>query len=201
MKSLLSLALALLAFTPLAAAPKSEAPDMDSAAVRLLGRQLVRDVTSEKARKTVRGTHSLWVDVVVQKPEESSAFANLEQDLKLTDLEGTLRNEGFKVMDPKKKSLAVGLRPTLVLMVLRSPAGAEGVSQGFYLVVASAVQDVTPLGGSTFSTVTWAKYAQPVLFSGDEHKDVDNIRIAAREAVKAFVNAAQDNVTDSGTTK
>jgi hypothetical protein len=170
------------------------ATSLQEAAQRLMGRQALRDITSPKARKTVRGASSVWTDVVVQKPEASaaSAFANLEADLKLTDVEGQLRDAGFKVMDPKKRSLAIGLRPTLSLMVLRSPKGADGNAQGFYLVVANAVQDVQPLGGSTVSMVTWAQLGDPIAFSGDDHKDIDAIRLSAREVVKAFIRAAQD---------
>ena len=175
-------------------AAEAAATSLQEAAQRLMGRQALRDVTSDKAKKTVRGATAVWTDVVVQKPEAggASAFSNLEADLKLTDVEGQLRNAGFKVMDPKKRSLAIGLRPTLSLMVLRSPKGADGNAQGFYLVVANAVQDVQPLGGSVVSMVTWAQLGDPIAFSGDDHKDIDAIRLSAREVVKDFIRAAQD---------
>ena len=199
----LSAALAIATASLGAAAPAPASPSaLQSAAERLVGRQVLRDMTSEKSRKTIRGAKALWMDVVIQKPtEDAGAFSSLEADLRTTDMEGQLRDAGFRVMDPKKKSLAMSLRPTLVLMVLRSPQGAEGLDKGFYVVTANAVQDCTPLGGTVFSTATWIKIGDPIAFSGDDHKDIDAIRLSARACVKAFIDAAQDNVTNSGSTK
>lgn len=167
------------------------APGPQAVIERLLGRQFLRDLGGDKAKRSIRGTRALWVDLSVQKPDNSEAFKGIEADLKASDIEAQLKEAGLRVMDPKKRSLAIGLRPTLSLMVLRSPSGAEGLDKGFYVVVASAIQDVTPLGGDTLSTPTWVKAGEAIVFSGDDLKDAGAIRAAARALVGAFIDAAR----------
>jgi len=182
---------AVLLTLPLAGLAASAVPLEDSASM-LAAKQVLHDLSGDKGKKSIRGDTALWTDVVVQKPAENSAFTSLELDLKSTDVDGQLREAGFKLMAPNKRSLAVGLRPTLVLMVLRAPAGSLGNDKAFYLVMANAVQDATPLGGVTQSMTTWTKAGEPILSSGDDHKDIDAIRLSARACVKSFILAAQD---------
>jgi hypothetical protein len=85
----------------------------------------------------------------------------------------------------------------LVLMVLRSPKGTEGVEQGFYVVTVNVMQDCKPLGGKTFSALTWVKIGEPIPFSGEDLKDIGAIRDSARALVKAFIEAAQEYPSDS----
>jgi hypothetical protein len=185
MKPLLSL-LALLAL----AAPAAARPLADRVN-ELLVQRLVDGIRGDSGADSLRGTKALWVDVVVQKGISSApGLASLEADLRQTDLEGRLRDAGFKVMDPKRRSLALGLRPTLALTVLYSPAGPGSDDKAFYLVLASATQQCKPLGGDELTLTTWAETGQPILALGDA-RDVDAIRAAARDRVKAFIDAAQ----------
>jgi hypothetical protein len=177
------------------AAGMAPATALDLAAHGLLARHLMAELGNANARRSVRGTKALWIEMSLQKPGESPALDSLAADLRLTDLEGQLRAAGFRLMDPKKRSLALGLRPTLVLSVLYAPKGSEGNDVDFYLVLAKATQDVTPLGGLRMTMTTWLKAGEPIASTGDTAKDVDAIRAAARACVMAFIDTAQDNDT------
>ena len=189
-KLLLSAVLACFAAVP--AVAEMAPTNLDMAATQLVARQLVRDLSGEKAERTIHGDKALWISLVVQKPENSNAFLNLEADLKDTDVAAQLRDAHFRVMDPKKKSLAVGLRPTLEIMVLRSSPGAQNGDKGFYVVLADVLQDCRPMGGDLASMTTWIKIGDPIAFSGEDPKDINAIRVSARSCVKAFIDAAQD---------
>jgi hypothetical protein len=188
--------LALLSSAALAGA----ATDLNGPAMQLFGRQILSDLNGDLAGASIRGTKALWIDAVIQSPVSSTAFANLEADLKSSDMEGLLIAAGLKVMDPKKRSFATGLRPTLEVMILRSPQGATGSDQGFYLVITSALQDVKPLGGDEAqSMITWCTTGAPIPFSGDDDKDVAAIRSSARDGVTAFIAQVKGtNVSASG---
>ncbi len=155
----------------------------------LAGRSL-DDLGSETARSSIRGTKALWVELNFQKAAQSPAMDNLKADLKLTDMEGQLRSAGFRIMDPQKKSLALGKRPTLALSVVFVAKGGA-LKTDFYLLLAEAVQDVVPLGGSKLSMTTWLRASDPIASSGDVQKDVGAIRAAARAAVLAFIETAK----------
>lgn len=172
------------------------APDLtglDNAAANMLAKRCVVELQGANARKSIRGAKALWTQLNLQKPGQGLGMDSLEADLKLTDMEGQLRSAGFKLMDPKKRSLALGLRPTLILSVYYSPKGTEGNDTDFYLVVASAMQDVTPLGGDKMTMTTWLKAGNVIPATGHIAKDVDAIRASARACVMAFINVAQDN--------
>ena len=191
---LLSLSLILLCAT-LAADPSSEVRttrSVETAGGALLSKQLLKVLGGAQAKKSIRGTRALWVDLIVQKPVTGTAADSLEADLRLTDMEGQLRDAGFKIMDPKKRSLALGLRPTLQLNVLYEPAGGDS-PKAFYLVTAHASQDVTPLGGDTCTMITWLNCSPPIPSSNDLHVDADPIRSSARACVRAFIEAAKDS--------
>src|SRR5258706_11101241 len=156
----LKLMLCLLAALPgaLLSAPSS----LELGASRRISEQLLRDLSGLDGKKTIRGAKALWTQVVVQKFSEDAAAATLESDLKLADMEAQLRKAGLKIMDPAKRSLALGLRPTLVLKVLFEPKGGLVAEQGFYLVLTSASQDVTPLAGEKETMTTWFKATGPI---------------------------------------
>lgn len=173
-----------------------EAPDMtrlDDAAANMLAKRCLAELSGANARKSIRGTKALWIQLSLQKPAQTPGLDSLEADLKLTDLEGQLRSAGFRLMNPKKPSLALGLRPTLVLSVYYAPKGSEGNNMDFYLVSVSAMQDVTPLGGTTTSMTTWVKSGDVIASTGNVSRDVAAIRASARACVMAFINVAQDN--------
>jgi hypothetical protein len=170
---------------------------LDTASKSLIGTHFVNDLSASGAKKSVRGTKALWTALSVQKPAANPEFDSLESDLKNTDLEGQLRDAGFRIMDPKKRSLAIGLRPTLVLTLRFIPKGALGNDTDFYLVMAEATQDVTPLGGDKISMTTWLKVGEPIPSSGHSRDDIDAIRASAKACVRAFIDTAQDN--DAGT--
>jgi hypothetical protein len=82
--------------------------DLEGAAARIVGRQVVRDLTGEKARKTFLAAKALWTDVMVQKPTDKAAvFASLEADIRNSDVADQLLKSGFKILDPEKNSLAL----------------------------------------------------------------------------------------------
>jgi hypothetical protein len=166
---------------------------LDAVTRGLLGKRTLMELSSADARRSIRGTKALWTELIFQKPSNAAAFESLALDLKTTDLEGQLRSAGFRLMDPKKRSLALGLRPTLLLSVLFTPKGAEGNNFDFYLVMAKATQDVTPLGGTTMSMTTWMKVGDAIASTGDIPKDIEAIRASARACVMDFIDVAQDN--------
>ena len=170
-----------------AALPASTPMD---AAAKIASARLLDGVLGAPGLKSIRGATAAWDEVLVQKGIEAT-MPSLETDLKTTDVEGALRDAKFRVMDPKKRSFAVGLRPTLSVVVIYQPKSPES-DKDFYLVITSASQDCSPLGGSTQSMVTWAKVSEPLLGSGDTQKDIEAIRGAARAGVKAFLDAAQE---------
>jgi hypothetical protein len=169
------------------------AQQLDDAATNMLARRCLAELEGANARKSIRGSKALWIQVSLQKPADTPGMDSLEADLKLTDLEGQLRSAGFKLMDPQKRSLALGLRPTLALSVSYVPKGTQGNDRDFFLVVASALQDVVPLGGSKMSMTTWLKSGAAIAATGDASKDVASIRASARACVAAFIAVAQDN--------
>ena len=185
------------------ALPATSAPikSGDAAVSALLCRQFSMELTGADARRSIRGTKSLWTQLSLQKPEKSPAMDSLEADLRLTDMEGLLRSAGFKIMDPKKRSLALGLRPTLVLSVYYIPSAAGAGDKDLYLVTARATQDVVPLGGSTLSMTTWMQRGEAIESTGDIHKDIDAIRASARDCVNAFISAAQDKDPEAAAPK
>lgn len=177
---------------PLWSKPAITASNQPPAVYSVLAKQMLADMSSAEARRSIRGAKSVWTQLIVEKAAKSPGLDSLEADLKSTDMEGQLRDAGFKVMDPQRKSLALGLRPTVVLSVLYRPKGTEGSDSDFYLVTVRAVQDLNPLGGETITQTTWAKVGEPIVSTGDVVKDVAAIRASAREAVLAFIKTAQD---------
>jgi hypothetical protein len=173
---------------PAAASPGS----LEAAVNGVVLRHLLGDLRGADAKKSIRGAKALWIQVGLQKPLGSTDMNNLEKDIKLTEVEGPLRNAGFKIMDPKKRSLALGLRPTLFLNVLFCPKGTEGNEQDFYLLLIRASQNVLPLGGETVTLTTWMKLGEAIPSAGDKLKDIDAIRASARSLVASFINVAQD---------
>jgi hypothetical protein len=157
----------------------------------LLVQRLLAGVTGQAGADSLRGTKDLWVDVVVQDGvAKAPGMASLATDLRQSDLEGRLRDGGFRVMDPTRRSLALGLRPTLALTVLYSPAGSGPDDKAFYLVLASATQQCTPLGGAEQTLVTWADAGTAIPALGNAH-DVDAVRAAAQARVTDFIAAAK----------
>jgi hypothetical protein len=159
-------------------------------AAKIAAARLLDGVTGAAGLKSLRGAKAAWDEVLVQKGLETT-MPSLETDLKTTDVEGALRTAGFRVMDPKKRSLAVGLRPTLSVVVIFQPKGPDS-DKDFYLVLTSAAQDCAPLGGPAQSMVTWAKISDAIVSSGDTQKDIEAIRSAARDGVKTFIDASQE---------
>jgi hypothetical protein len=176
-----------------APAPAAATLPLAASADGLALRAILKDYTGSQAKKSILGDTALWTEVVAQKPVSVTAFENLEADIKNSDMDGQLRNAGMRVMDPKKKSFAMSLRPTLQLSILYAPKGTEGNSQDYYLVIAEASQDLTPLGGSQVTLPTWVKLGEPITGSGDASKDVAAIRVSARALVMAFIDVVQDN--------
>jgi hypothetical protein len=187
---LLALFLSALSGSPRAQPLPSLDPFMRSSASRSLFASLER----EEARRSIRGSRELWTQLNLQVPDadKDPALASLEADLRLTDLEGQLREAGLRLLPAKKTSLALGLRPTLVLTVQFVPKGSEGNEQGFYWVMAEALQDVTPLGGEVVTLPTWAMLSDPVPGTGDLAQDISVVRAAARACVKGFITAAKE---------
>jgi hypothetical protein len=204
MKAILALGIFAVAALPL---PGQAAPvlGLAAAAKSLVAGRCLADLDSGEARKSIRGTTALWTELSLQEPGASPALgASLALDLKVTDLEGQLRDAGIKVMDPKKRSLAMGLRPTLVLSLLYAPKGSEGNVSDFYVVTVRATQDVTPLGGPRVRMTTWLKSGGAIQASGDPAIDAEAIRASARASVLAFIGVAQDHGSgpdDEGSSK
>jgi hypothetical protein len=164
---------------------------LEGAPAELAGKQILSELSSSKATASIFGTTQLWTDIVLQTPKDDPAFQTLNDDIQNSDLEAQLQASGFKVMDPAKHSWARGLRPTLEIMVLRAPVNYLGSASGFYLVMASAIQDVKPLGADhPVSLATWCHVGEALPLSGDSHKDVDAIRASVRQCVRAFIDAA-----------
>lgn len=165
---------------------------LEGAPAELAGKQILSELSGSKATASIFGTTQLWTDVVLQTPKDDPAFQTLSDDIQNSDLEAQLQASGFKVMDPAKHSWARGLRPTLEIMVLKAPANYLGSPSGFYLVMASAIQDVKPLGADhAISLSTWCHSGEALPLSGDSHKDVDAIRASVRQCVRAFIDAAE----------
>jgi hypothetical protein len=162
---------------------------MATAAAHMVSDRLLADMTGDAGRQTIRGTKALWVQVLLQGG--MTGMPDLESDLRRSDLEGGLRDQGFRVMDPAKRSLAMGLRPTLVLLVFYSPANEVTGAGAFYLVLANANQECTPLGGDPVTMTTWATAGDPIPASADPAVDAQAIRASARQCLKAFVAAAR----------
>ena len=175
-----------------AATPNSA---LDQATNSLMGRRFMQDLSSASAKRSIRGTKALWTALKIQKPENSEDFDRMESDIRATELEGQLKNAGFKIMDPNKHSLALGLRPTLVLSVYFIPKAAMGNTLDVYLVTAEATQDVTPLGGDKISMTTWLKVGTPITSTGNTLADIEAIRDSAKACVRTFIDTAQDNDT------
>ena len=174
------LALALIFTGPFVSAEAmSGGVGLEAGARSLLAKRFILDLGSADARRSIRGTRELWTDLSLQKFSTVVAMDSLQADLKLTDMEGQLRSAGFKLMDPNKRSLAMGLRPTLILSVLYAPKGTEGNQVDEYLVTAAATQDVTPLGGDKLSMTTWLKAGDPIASSGNSSRS-SATRSAAR---------------------
>jgi hypothetical protein len=163
---------------------------MEPSAERLIGRQLMVDLTGSQAKRSIRGASAVWTQVMVQG-SAAVPMASLAADLKTTDLEGPLRDAKFRLMDPDKKSLAIGLRPTIVLSVLYVPKDALTVAP-YYLVTIRALQDAKPLGGDTITLATWINVHDPVPATGVASTDTEAVRVAARECVKTFIQVTQD---------
>jgi hypothetical protein len=189
---MLGLALGLLA-APAWSAGTAPAPDtataMATAASHMVSERLLADMTGEPGRLSIRGTKALWVQVLLQGGMDG--MPDLESDLRRSDLEGGLREQGFRVMDPAKRSLAMGLRPTLVVLVFYSPANPVTGAGAFYLVLANANQDCTPLGGDQVTMTTWAAVGDPIPATANSAADASAIRASARKCLKAFVAAAR----------
>lgn len=164
-------------------------PAMDAAAQRIVSERLLAGVTGDAGRQSIRGTRALWVQVLLQGGTDG--MPNLESDLRRSDLGGQLRDQGFRVMDPAKRSLAIGLRPTLVLVVFYSPANEAAGTGAFYLVLADANQECTPLGGDSVTLTTWAKAGDPIPATGNPATDALAIRASARACVGAFIGDAK----------
>lgn len=168
--------------------------DLSLAGKNFLGRHYLAELDSNDARDSILGTKSLWIELSFQAGAKAKDLAGLEGDLKEVELEGQLEDAGLKVLDPKKKSLALtGQRPTLILSILYFPKTKEGNDAEFYLVWAKAIQEMSPLGGKKVTLTSWAKLQPPVLASGDAAKDREAIRAAAKASVKEFVDIAQGN--------
>jgi hypothetical protein len=187
----LTLALGLFAGPAWSADPS---PAMAAAAQRMVSDRLLAGVTGDPGRQSIHGAKALWVQVLLQGGMDS--MPDLESDLRSSDLEGQLRDAGFRVMDPAKRSLALGLRPTLVLVVFYSPANPATGAGAFYLVLANANQECTPLGGDPVTLTTWATAGDPIPASGAPATDAHAIRASARACVRAFIDAAQATAAD-----
>ena len=193
--TMLTLALALLACPAWCAGTDpgdASSTAMAAAAGHMVSDRLLADMTGEPGRQTIRGTKALWVQVLLQGG--TAGMPDLESDLRRSDLEGGLREQGFRVMDPAKRSLAMGLRPTLVLLVFYSPANPVTGAGAFYLVLANANQECTPLGGEAVTMTTWAKAGEPIPATSNSAADASAIRASARQCLKAFVAAARGTV-------
>ena len=163
---------------------------MEPSAERLIGRQLITDLTGSQAKRSIRGATAVWTQVMVQGTS-TEPMPSLEADLRTTDLEGPLRDAKFRLMDPEKKSLAIGLRPTVVLSVVYVGKDAYTASP-YFLVSVRALQDAKPLGGETITLATWISVHAPVPATGSIDNDTEAIRAAARESVKEFISVTQD---------
>jgi hypothetical protein len=163
---------------------------MEPSAERLIGRQLMTDLTGSQAKRSIRGATAVWTQVMVQG-SAAVPMASLNADLRTTDLEGQLRDAKFRLMDPDKKSLAIGLRPTVVLSVLFVPKDAW-TPTAYYLVTIRALQDAKPLGGDTITMATWINVHDPVPATGVAATDTEAVRAAARDCVKTFIEVTQD---------
>jgi hypothetical protein len=179
------------------AGPLVSAGTLDVPAWVILGKHSVEELGSASAKRSIRGTKALWTELRVQTASKTDAFESMKADLKTTELEGQLRSAGLRIMDPKRRSLALGLRPTLVLSVYYVPKGSEGNDSDFYLVTACATQDVTPLGGDKLSMTTWLKAGDVIASSGHVDEDIAAIRASAKACVMSFIDTAQDNDTTS----
>ncbi len=108
----------------LAVAGALHATSAADAAAKIAAARLLDGVTGAAGMKSLRGAKAAWDEVLVQKGMEAT-MPSLETDLKTTDVEGALRTADFRIMDPKKRSLAVGLRPTLSVVVIFQPKGPD----------------------------------------------------------------------------
>jgi hypothetical protein len=190
------LALLLASLSSLRAQEKTAAPSgpMDLAVQSLLGRQYLHDLTNGEANHSIRGVQSLWTQVLVQRASKSPALETLEADLRLSEMEGPLRDAGLEILDAKDQPLSLGSKPTLVLNVYFMPKASQQAPQDFYLVTLRAVQEVRvgALGSLKRSLTTWMKVSEPLPSLGDAGNDAAAIRKAARGAVASFINAVKD---------
>lgn len=167
------------------------AESVENAAQGIASTWLLTDMTGAAGGASIAGVKDLWTDVVLQKGIGGPGMATLAADLNALEVKGQLRHAGFRVMDPEKRSLAFGMRPTLEIAVFYAPQSAPDSRPAFYEVVATARQECKPLGGSKISLVTWAKIGDPIQASGDDGKNADAIRASVRDGVKAFIDAAR----------
>jgi hypothetical protein len=174
-------------------APEKPGP-LDASVQSLVGRQLMANLTGSEARRSIRGTTSLWTQVLVQKATNGPALENLEADLRLTEMEAPLRDAELQILEAKDQPLALGSKPTLVLNVYFVPKHSLGSEQDFYLVTLRAFQDLRSgaLGGAKMSLCTWMKVGEPITSIGNAGEDAAAIRHSAREAVGAFIKAVKD---------
>jgi hypothetical protein len=169
------------------------APLLEPAMRSSVSRPLLAALHGEEAKRSIRGCKKLWVQVNLVLADKDPAQASLTTDLRLSDLEGGLRQAGFSLLAAKDNSLALGLRPTLVLTVQFVPKGTEGNGDGLYWVMLEALQDVTPLGGEVVTLPTWAALSKPILATDDHAQDIAAVRSEARGCIQAFIIAAQEN--------
>lgn len=160
---------------------------------RLASRQLLSEILGAPGQKTIRGAKSVWVDVIVQKRADTPAMKTLEEDLRMTALEGQLRKAGFRMLQDGKKSIAPGPKPTVTVMVLHAlPRALGDNAKAVYLVLVCAKLDISCMSSDGKPLITWAKVGEPILSDGDDLKDADAIRASAKAGVQAFIDAAKD---------
>jgi hypothetical protein len=150
----------------------------------------------DSARAMVAGTKTLAVDVrVLYKPQPGQDFVssdklpaelgNLEADVRLTDVLGSLQAEGFKVLSDENKASNF-----LSVRVLTLPANGSKDLQ--YMTIISFVQKIR--NGATYKDVpvmVWSKPIGLVPGVGGGTAGHAQVRQAVRKGLADFVAAAR----------
>jgi len=116
------------------------------------------------------------------------ALANLEADLRNTDILGELRNAGLRI-DPETSQA-----PHLIIFVLEMPArsGPDLHTRKLYLVGGVVGQIVTV--GSGFSgkreMLATGTYSSSPVVATDDATDAQTIRVAVRKIVDQYIHEA-----------
>jgi hypothetical protein len=193
------LALALLAGSALA---DNSALTKDEATMTMaVDLQLLRAMHSPAMRKaTIAGQKAVVPSLTLRVTDAEGqaipdanlppALANLEADLKNTDIDGEIRNAGIQIAE--EKSLA----PRLLIFVMSVPAidKPDFKTRKMYSVTGMVAQVMTVglgLLGRREAITTGTFGGKPIVSTLDDSADASTIRVAVRKIVDEYVAEAK----------